>query len=49
MLTVSYYTEKCTLDMQDIAEGIDMQDDPNMEAEDASADVAALPEAEVSM
>ncbi len=35
--------------MQDIAEGMDMQDDPNVEAEDASADVATLPEAEVSM
>ena len=37
--------------MQDIAEGMDMQEDPDMEAEGASAaaNVATLPVAQVSI
>lgn len=48
MFGVSNYAENCSLDMQDIAEDVDMQDDPNVEAEDASVDVVTLTIAEVS-
>ena len=46
---VSYRTEDCPVSMQELADGMDMQDDPNVAAEDGSADKTAEPDPEVSV